>query len=654
MPPAGVKATRNSSGVYLVRGDDGSFVSLYGNGVPTLTSFLGDNVPQGAIYVDTSSGIVYYYSGVTWTPGSSGGGGVTVGDAVTGGVADSVLYVDGAGNVGSEAALAYDDTTNTLSADAIIATNSLTDMGLTAGRVTFAGASGLLSDDADLTFATDTLTAAKLSTGQLTDSGLTSGRIPIAGVGGLIGDDADLTFSGGNTLNATNAVVSTGLTNSALTSGRVVVAGTAGLLGDDADLTFSGGNTLNATNAVVSTGLTNSALTSGRVVIAGTAGLLGDDADLTFATDTLTATKIIGTTTITPSNLSASQLVVSDASKALASNGTITSNAIPKSVSSGATLAASALSDDATSVTTSEPIIASAASKDLGSTAAPFRTLVWHGSGTFGTGDFTLAGTPTAHRTVTFVDADFTVAGRSLGNTFTALNSFTGGIQTVDTTGSSGLGLGTSGLVKLLYSTTQTPDAPLLATGTLSNSFGLIELADNAFDFNNGLAGTAAATDPAFVVHSHNQNTTEYNHLNFMGSHGGNLTTLTDNTATAFFHTPTVTAGQCYIGTGTYAVKVVDGSNETQVAAGTFEWYVMRGNTGGTVSGIQQTGNDGVLAGLPLKATSSGTLTVALTTTVTSNVATFFMTADTSLTPTVFTMSSQVDVRLGPAEVLAD
>lgn len=39
---------------------------------------------------------------------------------------------------------------------------NLTDSGLTAGRVTFAGTAGLLSDDADLTFVTDTLTATKI------------------------------------------------------------------------------------------------------------------------------------------------------------------------------------------------------------------------------------------------------------------------------------------------------------------------------------------------------------------------------------------------------------------------------------------------------------------------------------------------------------
>ncbi len=41
---------------------------------------------------------------------------------------------------------------------------SLTDSGLTSGRVTFASTAGLLADDSDFTFATDTLTVTKLST----------------------------------------------------------------------------------------------------------------------------------------------------------------------------------------------------------------------------------------------------------------------------------------------------------------------------------------------------------------------------------------------------------------------------------------------------------------------------------------------------------
>ncbi len=202
--------------------------------------------------------------------------------------------------------------------------------------------------------------------------------------------------------------------------------------------------------------------------------------------------------------------------------------------------------------------------------------------------------------------------------------------------------------------TALTPDAYVMFTGSLSNSIHMQETADSAFDFNNGLSTTNASTDPALIIHSHNQNTTEYNQLNFMGSHGGNVTTLTDNVATTFAHSPTITAGQIYAGTGTYAVKVVDAGSEVQVATGTFEWYAMRGTTGGTVGGIQNVGNDGVLPGLPLKAVSSGTLAITLSAAVASNVVSFQMTADTSLTPTTFTMTSQLDVRTAPAEMIAD
>ncbi len=45
--------------------------------------------------------------------------------------------------------------------------------------------------------------------------------------------------------------------------------------------------------------VTLGSLTSGRVVFSGTGGLLSDDSDLTFATDTLTTTKLVITTSLT-------------------------------------------------------------------------------------------------------------------------------------------------------------------------------------------------------------------------------------------------------------------------------------------------------------------------------------------------------------------
>jgi hypothetical protein len=56
---------------------------------------------------------------------------------------------------------------------------------------------------------------------------------------GTFGADADLTFTGGNTLNATNATVSTNLTVSSLTSGRVPFVTTSGLITDESEFTYT-------------------------------------------------------------------------------------------------------------------------------------------------------------------------------------------------------------------------------------------------------------------------------------------------------------------------------------------------------------------------------------------------------------------------------
>jgi hypothetical protein len=84
------------------------------------------------------------------------------------------------------------------------------------------------------------------------------------------------------------------------------------------------------------------AIVLSAVAVAAWAGVVSNPAVIlgTTSTDTLTIT-----------GLTASRLVVSDAAKALASNGAITTGAYTKSVSSGATLAASLCSDDATNTT---------------------------------------------------------------------------------------------------------------------------------------------------------------------------------------------------------------------------------------------------------------------------------------------------------------
>ena len=224
----------------------------------------------------------------------------------------------------------------------LTALTGITVSNLTSGAIPIAGTGGVLQNST-LTYDGTTLTATKFSgalngsvgattpsTGKftsLTDSGLTSGRIPFSGTGGLLQDAAALTFDG-TTLAATklsgglngslgattpSTAVVTSLTDSGLTAGRVTYADTGGLLKDSSALTFDG-TTLSATKlagavngslgattpstAVVTslnaTSVTDSGLTSGRVPFAGTGGLLQDNAALTFDGTTLSATKLAG------------------------------------------------------------------------------------------------------------------------------------------------------------------------------------------------------------------------------------------------------------------------------------------------------------------------------------------------------------------------
>jgi hypothetical protein len=196
--------------------------------------------------------------------------------------------------------------TDTLNAVTSITSPSITDSGLTATRITFAGTGGLLSDDADLTFdtATDTLTAKNLSVvtqatlASAAISDITATHVMFAGVSGEVTGDAGLTFdTTTDTLTATNLSVVTQATLASaavsdLTATRIVFAGTSGELVDDADLTFdTATNTVSTVNVTASgtiegADLKATNLTATRVVIAGTSGLLADDADLTYTTGT--------------------------------------------------------------------------------------------------------------------------------------------------------------------------------------------------------------------------------------------------------------------------------------------------------------------------------------------------------------------------------
>ena len=66
---------------------------------------------------------------------------------------------------------------------------------------------------------------------------------------------------------------------------------------------------------------------------------------------------------------------------------------------------------------------------DLGSTTTPFRNLRFYGSGTYGSHSFTLGGTPTSHRAITFPDANITVARTDAAQTFTGDQTYSNRIM---------------------------------------------------------------------------------------------------------------------------------------------------------------------------------------------------------------------------------
>ena len=118
-------------------------------------------------------------------------------------------------SAGISAATIKDVTSFTAAADLDIGAHgfrveSLTADGLTSGRVVFAGANGLLSDDGDMTFATDTLTVTKLgafeaagaidfSDEEMTNVDIDSGTI----------DGTDVTVGSGKTLDVSAGTLTT-------------------------------------------------------------------------------------------------------------------------------------------------------------------------------------------------------------------------------------------------------------------------------------------------------------------------------------------------------------------------------------------------------------------------------------------------------------
>ena len=103
--------------------------------------------------------------------------------------------------------------------------------------------------------------AGSLTSANVTANNLTSGRVVFAGASGLLSDDAELRYvTANNGLIAANVVIDNRLALSSLTSGRILIARVDGEIGDDSGLTYnSGTDSLSASGNITATAWSNAA-----------------------------------------------------------------------------------------------------------------------------------------------------------------------------------------------------------------------------------------------------------------------------------------------------------------------------------------------------------------------------------------------------------
>ena len=188
---------------------------------------LNTNLVNGELAINITDGKLYYKdnTGTVKVIAGSGGTGVVAGS-------NTQIQFNNSGVFGASSGLTWDGTSLTASnyvstGNITISTNKFTVAGatgntviagtatintLTSGRITFAGASGLLSDAAGLTWDGTYLTANSIK-----DTALTSGRVTFAGASGLLTDSANLTWNG-SALGVTGTVAITGALTATLDS----------------------------------------------------------------------------------------------------------------------------------------------------------------------------------------------------------------------------------------------------------------------------------------------------------------------------------------------------------------------------------------------------------------------------------------------------
>jgi hypothetical protein len=200
----------------------------------------------------------------------------------------------------------FEFSSNTANITTGLIAGNVTSNGLTSTRVTFAGTGGILTDNANLSFVTDTLSTVNanltgnLVAANLTSNSLTATYVTFAGTGGLLAGNSQFTYAAigdlltvgnanvGANINAGTLVNSPNVTVTSLTAGRVTFADTNGLLVDNANLTYdSFWNRIttgqgNFTANLIAANLTSNNLSNGRVTFSNTGGQLVDASTFTY------------------------------------------------------------------------------------------------------------------------------------------------------------------------------------------------------------------------------------------------------------------------------------------------------------------------------------------------------------------------------------
>lgn len=196
-----------------------------------------------------------------------------------------------------------------------------------------------------------------------------------------------------------------------------------------------------------------------------------------------------------------------------------------------------------------------------GATADGFEITVAAADATVGDQAWTIPNSAAAvSRTFMSLEGNQTVSG---GITFSAGTTTISNTLAASAGAENGITVGGSAIFTILNDTTQTPDTALIGTGATSNSINMMEVGDEDNDLNNGGCGTAACTDPSYIIHSAANDTTQYNHLAAWGYAGGARKTLTESAATSTIRIP-VAAGAGAGGTFNYCVFAADATDQQQ------------------------------------------------------------------------------------------